>query len=136
MQARVLFAEMEARRVKIIFRSLQVYLELLTAFQLFTEKLNMLPALPRNPPKRINLRYNMLLKRCTSWDIPTSQARPLFPSPPGCTGQFSTSLRQIPEFWFPQKWRAAEDQTYKAPGQPETSLPRDTLGLLKRCRSC
>lgn len=94
----------------------------------------MLPALPRNPPKRINLGYNMLLKRCTSWDIPTSQARPLFPSPPGCTGQFSTSLRQIPEFWFPQKWRAAKDRTYKAPGQPEPSLPRDTLGLLKRCR--
>ena len=136
MWARVLFAEMEVRGVKIIFRSLQVYLELLTAFQLFREKLkNMLPALPRNPPKRINLGYNMLLKGCMSWGIPTSQARPLFPSPPGCTGQFSTSSRQIPAFQFPQPRHATKDRTYKALGQPETSLPRDTLGLLERCRS-
>lgn len=124
------------RGVKIIFRSLQVYLELLTAFQLFREKLkNMLPALPRNPPKRTNLGYNMLLKGCMNWGIPTSRACPLFPSPPSRTGQFSISPRQIPALRFPQPQRAAEERTYKAQGQPETSLPRDTLGLLKRCRS-
>lgn len=122
--------------MKIIFRSLQVHLELLTAFQLFREKLkNTLPALPRNPPKRINLGYNTLLKGCMGWGIPTSRARPLFPSPPGRTGQFSTSPRQISAFPFPQPRHATKDQTYKALRQPETSLPRDTLGLLKRCRS-
>lgn len=124
------------RGVKIIFRSLQVCLELLTAFQLFGEKLkNMLPALPRNPPKRTNLGSNMLLKGCMNRGIPTSQARPLFPSPPSHTGQFSTSPRQIPALRLPQPRRAAEERTYKALGQPKTSLPRDTLGLLKRCGS-
>lgn len=122
--------------MKIIFRSLQVCLELLTAFQRFSEKLrNVLPALPRNPPERTNPGSNMSVKGCVSWGIPTSPARPFFPSPPGRTGQFSTSPRQIPALRFPQSRHATEDRTYEAPEQPETSLPRDTLGLLEHCMS-
>jgi len=71
-----------------------------------------------------------------SWDIPTNRARPLFPSPPGCTGQFSTSPGQTPALRFPQPRHATKARTYEAEGQPESSLPRDTLRLPKRCGSC